>query len=452
MGKAGPGLTDMRDDARAIFHAALAAADPRAAVRRSVSRSRHLLRLGRGSKLLGKIDLRPLERLFVVGAGKAAAPMAAAIEEVLGDRLSQGLVVVKTGHGLPLKHTTVLEAGHPLPDAAGEAAARQIKSLLTAAGPHDLILAVISGGGSALLPLPAEGLSLADKQAVTRMLLECGAAIQEINAVRKHLSRVKGGRLARAAAPARVINLMLSDVVGDDVAAIASGPFVPDPSTFREVAAILARYHLTARVPGAVRRYVRRGVNGQAPETPKPGEPEFARVTNLIVGSNYQALLAAAAAARSRGYRPLLLSSQVTGETREVAKVHTAMAKEVRASGHPLRPPACLISGGETTVTLQRQGQGGRNQEFVLAAALELDGMRDVLVLSAGTDGTDGATEAAGAMADGTTCARARQAGVSPRQQLESHESYPLFAGLGDLVITGPTRTNVMDIRLVMVT
>ncbi len=452
MGKAEPGLSDMREDARAIFHAALAAADPREAVLRSLSRSRHILRLGRGNKLIGKIDLRHLERIFVVGAGKAAAPMAAAIEEVLGDRLSQGLVVVKTGHGLTLKHTTVLEAGHPLPDAAGLTAARQIKTLLTAAGPHDLVVAVISGGGSALLPLPAQGLSLADKQAVTRMLLEGGAAIQEINAVRKHLSLVKGGQLARAAAPAQVINLMLSDVVGDDLDAIASGPFVPDRSTFPKVAAILARYHLTERVPEAVRHYVARGVNGQAPETPKPGDPEFARVTNLIVGSNYQALLAAAAAARSRGYRPLLLSSYITGETREVAKVHAALAKEVRGSGHPIRLPACLISGGETTVTLKREGKGGRNQEFALAAALELDGMCDVLVFSAGTDGTDGPTEAAGAMADGATCARARQAGMSPRQQLESHDSFPLFARLGDLVITGPTRTNVMDIRLVMLT
>jgi glycerate 2-kinase len=444
-------LTNFRENALAIFKAALEAVEPREAVLSSLSRSGHVLRIISGKKLIKRFDLRKIDQIYLVGAGKASAPMAEAIEEVIGDRLSEGVVVVKTGHGLNLKKTTVLEASHPIPDEAGFEAAQKIKTLLEKAQPNDLVFSVISGGGSALLPLPANGLSLTDKQLVTQMLLGCGASIQEINAVRKHLSQVKGGQLAKAAAPAQVVNLMLSDVVGDDLDTIASGPFVPDRSTFQDVALILERYDLVKRIPVVVREYVERGVKGQAPETPKPGAPEFQKVINLIVGSNYKALLAAAGEAKKAGYRPLILSSYVTGETREVARVHAALAKEVRASGHPVRPPACLISGGETTVTLKGNGKGGRNQEFALAAAIELDGIKDVLLFSAGTDGTDGDTDAAGAMSDGNTCTRALQAGMSPSNHLESNDSYPIFARLGDLVITGPTRTNVMDIHLVIV-
>jgi len=444
-------LINMREDALAIFKAALVVVEPRETVLRTLSRSGEVLRIVQGRKLIKKFDLSKIDQIYVIGAGKASAPMAEAIEEVIGGRLAGGVVVTKTGHGLDLKKTTVLEASHPLPDAAGLAAAQKIKTLLEKAGPHDLIFSVISGGGSALTPFPAKGVSLADKQQVTHKLLGCGASIQEINAVRKHLSQLKGGQLSKAAAPAQVINLMLSDVVGDDLDTIASGPFVPDRSTFRDVADILARYDLSESIPDTVRQYIERGLKGQIPETPKAGDPEFQKVVNLIVGSNYQALVAAASFAKKRGYRPLILSSFIEGETKEVAKVHAALAKEVRASGHPLRPPACLISGGETTVTLKGNGKGGRNQEFALAGAIELDGMKDVLLFSAGTDGTDGDTDAAGAMADGNTCTRAWQAGMSPRQHLETNDSYPFFAGLGDLVITGPTRTNVMDIRLVIV-
>jgi glycerate 2-kinase len=452
MGKDDPRLADMRENAMAIFRATLEAVEPRYAVLRSLSRSDNILRIVSGKKLIKRFDLGKIDQIYLIGAGKASAPMAEAIEEVIGNRLSEGVVVVKTGHGLYLRKTTVLEASHPIPDEAGLEAAQKIKTLLEKAQSNDLVFSVISGGGSALLPLPANGLSLTDKQLVTQMLLGCGASIQEINAVRKHLSQVKGGQLAKAAAPAQLINLMLSDVVGDDLDTIASGPFVPDRSTFQDVAAILARYNLTERIPAIVKDYVERGLKGRAPETPKPGAPEFQKVINLIVGSNYQALLAAAGEAKKVGYRPLILSSCITGETREVAKVHAALAKEIRASGHPVRPPACLISGGETTVTLKGNGKGGRNQEFALAGAIELDGMKDVLLFSAGTDGTDGDTDAAGAMSDGNTCTRALQAGMSPSRHLEANDSYPFFARLGDLVITGPTRTNVMDIRLVMVT
>jgi glycerate 2-kinase len=441
----------LRDHAGAIFQAALDAVEPHAAVLKSLSRSNHLLRIISGKKVTKRIDLRKIQRIFLVGAGKAAAPMAEAIEQVLGDRLSSGIVVVKTGHGLNLTKTNVLEASHPVPDEAGVAAARRIKALLATALAGDLVLSVISGGGSALLALPADGLDLAAKQSVSRLLLGCGASIQEINAVRKHLSQVKGGQLAVAAAPAPVINLMLSDVVGDDPDTIASGPFVPDRSTFQDVAAIMLRYNLAQKIPVAVQRYVERGLKGEVPETPKLESPAFRRVINLVVGSNYQALLAAAAAAKGRGYRPLILSSMITGETRDVAKVHAALAKEVRASGHPVRSPACLISGGETTVTLKGPGRGGRNQEFALAGAKELAGMSDVLLFSSGTDGSDGETDAAGAVADGFTCARALEAGMSPLRHLESNNAYPFFTRLGDLVITGPTRTNVMDIHLVLV-
>jgi glycerate 2-kinase len=449
LGDADPGL--LRDQARAIFQAALDAVEPHAAVLRSLARSNHRLRIIAGKKVVKRFDLRKIRRIFLVGAGKAAAPMAEAIEQVLGDRLSSGIVVVKTGHGLDLAKTIVLEASHPIPDEAGVKAARRIKALLATAQADDLVLSVISGGGSALLTWPADGLDLEAKQSVTQLLLGCGASIQEINAVRKHLSLVKGGQLAMAAAPAPVINLVLSDVVGDDLDTIASGPFVPDRSTFQDVAAIMLRYNLTQKIPVAVQRYIEWGLKGEVPETPKPEELEFRRVINLIVGSNYQALLAAAAAVKRMGYRPLILSSMITGETREVVKVLAAVVKEVRASGHPVRPPACLISGGETTVTLKGGGRGGRNQEFALAGALELTGMSEVLLFSAGTDGSDGETEAAGAMADGNTFARALEAGLSPLRHLESNDAYPFFTRLGDLVVTGPTRTNVMDIHLVLV-
>jgi hydroxypyruvate reductase len=442
---------NLREDAHAIFRAALAAVEPREAMLKSLSREGDLLHIISGKRGIKKIDLRRFARIFLVGAGKASAPMAQAIEEVVGDLLCDGIVVVKTGHGLNLEKTTILEAGHPIPDEAGLAAAERIRAFLWKAKHKDIVFSVISGGGSALLPLPADGITLRDKQQVTRMLIACGASIQEINTVRKHMSLIKGGHLARAASPARVINFMLSDVVGDDLDVIASGPFVPDRSTFQDVASIIRKYGLISQIPVAVKSYFDKGLHGQAPETPKPGDPEFDKVSNLIVGSNYKALEAAALEAKRRGYRPLILSSFVTGETREVAKVHVALAKEVRASGHPIRSPACLISGGETTVTLKGEGKGGRNQEFALAAALELEGLSNVLVFSAGTDGNDGPTDAAGAMSDGKTCARSIQAGMSPIRCLESNDAYPLFDKLGDLVITGPTRTNVMDVRLVMI-
>jgi hydroxypyruvate reductase len=329
--------------------------------------------------------------------------------------------------------------------------AKKILDLLESAGERDLIFSLISGGGSALLPLPAGPITLAEKQALTKKLLECGASIEEINAIRKHISLSKGGQLARAAFPATTVNLMLSDVVGDKMDVIASGPFVPDQSTFKEAWAITVKYELTD-IPESIRVHLRKGLEGQMPETPKAGDVVFSRVLNRVVGSNLLALEAAKEEAERMGYKTLILSSMVEGETKEVAKVHTAIAKEVLASGQPLRSPACLISGGETTVTLRGHGLGGRNQEFCLAAALELmDLSPRVIVLSGGTDGNDGPTPAAGAIVDQQSVQRGIQAGMKAAEYLRNNDSFHFFEKTGELLVTGPTKTNVMDVRLVLV-
>lgn len=436
----------LRQHARAILDAALAAVDPGQALRSALRREGSQLQVG-GQTL----DLNRFDRIIAVGAGKAGAPMAAALEKVLGSRLQAGRVVVKDGHGAPTRIIEVLEASHPVPDQRGVEAGRRLSELLASAGQRTLVFCLLSGGGSALLVAPAQGLTLAHKQETTRLLLASGADIGEINAVRKHLSDLKGGGLARLAAPATVVSLIISDVVGDRLDVIASGPTKGDPSTWRDVSDIFARYSLWESLPAPVRSRVEGGLAGQIPDTVKPGDPGLAGVLNLVIASNRQALLAAEARARDLGYQPLILSSTMEGETREVARVHAALAREVHQSGHPLPRPCCLISGGETTVTLGAQpGRGGRNQEFALAAALDLAGLPEVLVMSAGTDGTDGPTDAAGALANGRTVERAQALGLSARQHLAHHDAYPLFQALGDLVITGPTRTNVMDVRLVL--
>lgn len=438
--------TALRKAARQIFHAAVRAVDPGEAIRRHVARDGSRLRLGQVT-----LDLARAGQVVVVGCGKAAAPMAAAVEEIVGDRLGRGVVVTKYGHVQPTRIIRVREAGHPVPDEAGIAGAKAILDHVRGLGPDDLVLVLISGGGSALTPAPVEGVSLAEKQALTQILLACGADIREMNAVRKHISRFKGGQLARAAQPARVMALILSDIVGDPLDAIASGPTVPDPTTYGDALGTLDRYRIRGLIPASIRSRLEAGARGEAPETPKPEDPLFARVCCVIVGSNIQALEAARSEARALGLAPMILSSSIEGETREVARMHVALAREVRATGNPVKPPACLISGGETTVTLRGSGKGGRNQEFVLAAALDMAGLRDAVVLSAGTDGTDGPTDAAGAIADGETCARALAAGLDPRKALDANDAYPFFRKLGDLILTGPTKTNVMDVRLVLV-
>lgn len=376
--------------------------------------------------------------------------MAAAAESILGEYLGEGLAVSKYDHLLPLSKVRLLQAGHPLPDDNGLAATRAVRDLVTQAAADDLVVCLLSGGASALLPAPAAGISLGEKLTTTELLLGCGASIQEINCVRKHLSTLKGGGLARLVAPRKLLTLVLSDVVGDPLDVIASGPTVPDPTSFAEAMAVVDRYQLLQRLPAAVRQRLEQGCAGHIPETPKPRESCFAGQVVQLVGSNAQSLAAAAAAAMRLGYTPLVLTSSLTGETREVAAVHAAIARELVASGQPLPPPVCLLSGGETTVTLRGSGRGGRNQEFALAAALGIAELADVVILSGGTDGTDGPTDAAGAIVDGSTLHRARQLGLDPARHLQQNDAYPLFAALGDLLITGPTNTNVMDLQLIL--
>jgi glycerate 2-kinase len=443
-------LKRIRREAEEIFKASVRRVDPYEAVKAFVRLEKGVLRLGMEGPNQSELDLDAFERVFVVGGGKATAPMAKALEDLLGSRIERGLINVKYGFSEPLSRIEIQEADHPLPDEKGVAGTKKILSLLEEAKERDLVFSLISGGGSALLPSPAGDITLSEKQAVTKSLLECGASIDEMNAIRKHISSSKGGQMARAAFPATMVNLMLSDVVGDRMDVIASGPFVPDSSTFNEAWDIIGKYGLS--VPESVRAYVQKGMEDKVPETPKKGDPLFQNVYNIIIGSNILALEAAQKAAEAMGYRCLILSSMVEGETREVAKVHTAVAKEILQTGRPVAPPACVISGGETTVTIRGKGLGGRNQEFCLAAALELAGIVErVVVLSGGTDGNDGPTPAAGAVVDPGSAARGKALGIEALEFLNNNDSYHFFEKTGDLLITGPTKTNVMDVRLVLV-
>jgi glycerate 2-kinase len=448
-----------------ILAAALDAVDPAAAVHRHLHRDGDILRAGDQT-----YDLHTYQRVFVVGTGKAGAPMARAAAEVLGDRLAGGVVVVKgyddpvegvtgrEGDGVAAFHPvtpsprhpiTLVAAGHPLPDERGVAGARQIAQLLEQATEHDLVIALISGGGSALLTLPADGISLAELQALTGILLRCGANINEINTLRKHLDQVKGGGLARLAHPAGVITLILSDVVGNPLDVIGSGPTVPDTSSFGDAYAVLERYGVVADAPAPIVDRLRRGMAGEIPETLKPGDPRFAHVHNLIVGSNLQAAEAALAAARAAGFNTLLLTTFLQAEAREAGRMLAAIARELADSGHPLPRPACIIAGGETTVTLRGSGRGGRNQELALAAVADLAGLPDIALVALATDGGDGPTDAAGAVATGGTLDRARAVGLDPAVHLAGNDAYSFFDALGDLLKPGPTETNVNDLAFV---
>ncbi|MSO71612.1 MAG: glycerate kinase [Alphaproteobacteria bacterium] len=415
---------------RGLFSSALAAADPARGV------AAHLPPPPRG-------------RTVVVGAGKAAAAMAAAVEEAWMRRDKagplDGLVVTRYGHGVATRAIEVVEAGHPLPDAAGAEAALRILARVQGLTADDLVLCLISGGGSALLALPAAGITLTDKQALTRALLASGADIGEINTVRKHLSALKGGRLALAAAPARVVTLVLSDVPGDEPHVVASGPSVGDPSTLAEARAVLARYRLTP--PPAIARRL----SDPSAETPKPGDPRLARASAVVIATAAAALAAAAATARAAGVTPVVLGDAIQGEAREVAKVMAGIALAARRHAQPAPAPLVLLSGGETTVTVTGNGQGGRNSEFLLALALALDGAEGIHALAADTDGIDGMADNAGAVGRPDTLTRAHAAGLDPRALLAANDAYRLFRELGDLVVTGPTRTNVNDFRAIYV-
>jgi hydroxypyruvate reductase len=425
-------LNDRRRDALRIFRAALKAADPYRAVLARFSCDGKSIKYGRA-----RFRLSDFDRIQVIGAGKGGASMARAVEKVLGSRVAGGLVNVPDGPVPKLRWVELNPCGHPIPDARGAEGAQRILDIAHSAGARDLLICVISGGASAMLPAPAPPLTLADKQDITRRLLFAGATIHELNVVRKHLSVIKGGQLAAAAWPATVLTLALSDVVGDDPSVIGSGPTAPNESTREDAERILGKYRIP--IPSALH------------DTPKPRDPVLARAHYEFVGSNRQAIAAAAAEARGLGYRTMVLSTTIEGEARETAGMHAAIAREVLMSGQPARPPLCLLSGGETTVTVRGDGMGGRNQEFVLAAALEMRAQGPVTILSAGTDGIDGPTDAAGAVADSTTLAKATLAGLNAREFLDNNDSYRFFEALKALIKTGPTGTNVMDVRIMLI-
>jgi glycerate 2-kinase len=410
---------------RQLFAAAIAAADPERC-------------------LAAQLPPIPRGRTLVIGAGKAAASMAKAMEQAWPAPLA-GLVVTRDGYGLPTRHIEVLEAGHPIPDERGERAARQMLSLLQGLQPDDLVLCLLSGGASALLSLPAPGLTLTDKRSITLALLRSGATIAEINCVRKHLSAIKGGRLALAARPAKVVSLIISDVPGDDLTVIASGPTVADPSTREQALAILERYHI--EISAAVRDWLQ-SVDA---ETPKPGDPRLAAVENRLIATPAQSLQAAADAARSAGIEPLILGDAIEGEARECGLAHAGIALSCAERGQPIAPPCVLLSGGETTVTVRGAGRGGPNAEFLLGLALALRGQPDIWAIAGDTDGIDGTEDNAGAWIGPETLARAQAAGSDALAALAENDSYGLFARLGDLVVTGPTHTNVSDFRAVLI-
>ncbi len=440
---------NLRIDAARIWSAALRAVEPEAAIRRSVKRRGSRLRVGGYP-----IDVSRNNRIWVLGAGKAAAPMGAALESVLGKRLAGGLLVTKYGHGLPLRHIELLEAGHPLPDQNGIEAGRRIEALARQGiGMRDLVFVLLSGGGSALLVSPAEGITLEDKLETTRLLLNGGATIHELNAVRKHLSRLKGGHLARLLAHTRIVALVLSDVVGDDLDTIASGPLAPDTTTFGDCLEILERLQVLDVVPESVRRRLEAGARGELPETPKRGDRTFRNCRTVFVGNNTLACLAAAREARRLGYHTMVLTSRLEGDTGEAARFHMSVATEVALTSNPLRRPACILSGGETTVRVTGSGSGGRNQEFALHCARTLGRMTaPCVVASVGTDGTDGPTDAAGALVDNATVAKSLKFGAGFLTHcLRENNSYEFFRRLDDLVFTGPTRTNVMDLHIILI-
>ncbi len=411
---------------RAVFDAAVAAADPR-------------------KMLAAHLPDKPRGRCIVVGAGKSAAVMAAALEAAWPDVPLTGVVVTRYGHAVPTSRIKVIEASHPVPDANSERAARHILQAVRGLGPDDLVIALISGGGSALMALPALGLTFADKQALNRALLACGATISEMNCLRKHLSAIKGGRLAAAAAPARVVTLAISDVPGDDPAVIASGPTVPDPTTFADARALLARYDIHPSPAVAAR------LAQDADETPKPGDLPHAEFH--LIATPAMALAACAEKARTLGLAPLILGDALEGESREMGTVMAGIARSIATHGAPLPAPALLLSGGETTVTIGTgpAGKGGRNTEFLLGLAIALAGRPNIWATAGDTDGIDGSDDAAGAIVTPDTIARARAAGLDPRALLAAHDSYTLFDTIGDLIRTGPTLTNVNDIRAILV-
>jgi len=438
-----------REVAIKILRTALNSADPRIAIRNHVHRVDNTLSVDNLT-----FDLDKFQRIFVVGGGKASGAMAEALEEILGDSLTGGFINILRDINSKFKTRKIIlnKVRHPIPDENGVEGARKIIQLVREAKERDLIICLISGGGSALMPLPAAGITLQDKQNLTEALLKCGATIDEINSVRKHMSELKGGQLAKASYPATLISLILSDVVGDPLDTIASGPTAPDTTTFNDAILILKKYKLWKNsVPKSIRKRLEAGLRGEIPETPKPSDKVFGKTHNVIVGNNRSVALAARQEAQGLGFNPLLLSSMIEGEARHVGVAYAGIMKEILYFDTPIPKPAVVIAGGETTVTVTGRGKGGRNQELVLSTSLKIEGLKGVAIASIGTDGIDGPTDAAGAIADGQTTKRAYDKGFDAGEFLMNHDSYGFFSKLNDLIFTGPTGTNVNDLAVMVV-
>ncbi|MBI9101846.1 MAG: glycerate kinase [Spirochaetales bacterium] len=449
---------EYRKDLEQIFLAGVERVNPWQMILSKVKKVGNNLLIELDSEIL-TFNLNDYKQIFVIGAGKATAPMAAALEAILGARISQGIISVKYGHTAELDLIKMIEAGHPVPDENSNLAAKEMADLAGQADVNTLVISLISGGGSALLSLPWSddkvSLSLSDKQDTTKLLLECGAAIQEINCIRKHISGIKGGRLASLVHPATCINLILSDVIGDRLDSIASGLTVADSSTFAQAVEILDKYGIRDKVPAGVKSILERGLSGDIPDTPKKGDPIFDKVKNCLLGTNRAALIASEKKARELGFQPVILSSRIAGEAREIAKFYLGMALDCSGLRDGSGRPLCLIGGGETTVTLRGKGTGGRNQEMALSFLNEMrdtpDETNRIFFLSGGTDGNDGPTDAAGAYAELGIFDAGLAEGLSIQEYLNKNDSYNYFKQAGGLLMTGPTNTNVCDIQLVIV-
>ena len=443
------GETKLNRKARALalrsLESALNAVDPKQIIKSKLLLKNLTLHVNGYS-----IDLKKFKNIYVIGGGKASGSMVEALEQVLGNSITKGLVNVPRSSKNKTDIIKLHEASHPIPDEAGVEGTRRMLKIAEQAKEDDLIICLISGGGSSLMPLPRGKISIADKKEITNALLKCGATINEINTVRKHISDFKGGWLAKKAYPATILNLILSDVVGDPLDFIASGPTVPDSTTFSDAIKVLKKYRLWSKAPASIRKVLSDGEKGLIPETPKANDEAFKRVYNVVVGNNRLASLTAQKYLKSEGLNTLLLTSTLEGEARHVGIMLASIVHEVSVSGNPVPKPAGIIAGGETTVTVTGKGLGGRNQEIALATVRNLKGMNGVAVASLSTDGVDGPTDAAGAIADGKTLVRAAKMGLTPEEYLAENDSYHFFSKLGDLIFTGPTGTNVNDVSVIV--
>ena len=444
------GETELNQKARKLsldsLESTLNAVDPKRIIKSRISLQNSVLKVNGYS-----FDLKRFKHVYVVGGGKASGSMAEALEQILSEHITDGFINIPRGTKHKTKVIKLHETSHPIPDETGVKGTRRILEIAEKAGENDLVICLISGGGSSLMPLPRGDISIVDKKKITEALLKCGATINEINTVRKHISDFKGGWLAKKAYPATVLNLILSDVIGDPLDFIASGPTVPDSTTFHEAVKILKKYELWNTVPESIRKVLSDGEKGLIPETPKADDQVFKKVFTVVVGNNRFASLAACESLRSNGLNTLLLTSTLEGEARYVGTVLASIAREISISQNPVSKPAGIVAGGETTVTVKGKGLGGRNQEIALSAALKLEGMNGVVLASLSTDGVDGPTDAAGAIVDGKTLERAANKGLNPEEFLAENNSYNFFSELGDLIFTGPTGTNVNDVSVIIV-